>query len=281
MMDELTPDEIRFFKREGYLIKRGVLDPELMARARERKWDGAPGRMKRDDPSTWFGPFRPDEEHGEECDNCRIGFTWKYREPAGEPWIVAMLATDPAVFGWAEQLLGRREVATPERIRGIYCRLPMGDLPPRPTECHCDVTPDRLHSTPPEELLAPGLGVVGLIADIPPSGGAFTVWPGTHRVIYDLLLRTEGLARNEAYKRRIIEFNADPRVEGYGTAGDILIWHRLLAHTAGWNRSPRIQLREAVLCDYRKRKGPVPGQDQSFEDMWQKWSHEVRSLRRD
>ena len=107
------------------------------------------------------------------------------------------------------------------------------------------------------------------------------MWPGTHRVIYDLLLRTEGLARNEAYKRRIIEFNADPRVEGYGTAGDILIWHRLLAHTAGWNRSPRIQLREAVLCDYRKRKSPVPGQDQSFEDMWQKWSHEVRSLRHD
>ena len=65
-MDPLTRDEIRFFKREGYLIKRGVLDPELMARARERKWEGAPARMQKDDPTTWFGPFRPDEEHGEE-----------------------------------------------------------------------------------------------------------------------------------------------------------------------------------------------------------------------
>ena len=275
-MDALTPDEIGSFKREGYLIKRGVLDPEPMARARERKWEGAPARMKRDDPSTWLGPFRPDEEHGEECENCRIGFTWKYREPAREPWIVAMLATNPIVFGWAEQLLGRREVETPERIRGIYCRLPMGDLPPRPTECHCDVTPDRLYGTPLEELLAPGLGVlgvVGLIADTPPAGGAFTVWPGTHRIIHDLLRSTEGLA----YKRRIIEFNADPRVEGYGAAGDILIWHRLLAHTAGWNRSPRIQLREAVLCDYRRRESAVPAHNRSFEDLWQGWSHEVRS----
>ena len=169
-MNPLSRDEIRFFKREGYLIKRGVLDPELMARARERKWEGAPARMQRDDPTTWFGPFRPDEEHGEECENCRIGFTWKYREPAREPWIVAMLATNPVVFGWAAQLLGQHEVKTPERIRGIYCRLPMGDLPPRPTVCHCDVTPNRLHSTPLEKLLAPGLGVVGLIADIPPSG---------------------------------------------------------------------------------------------------------------
>ena len=32
-MSPLTPDEIRFFTREEYLIKRGVLDAELMARA--------------------------------------------------------------------------------------------------------------------------------------------------------------------------------------------------------------------------------------------------------
>ena len=51
----------------------------------------------------------------------------------------------------------------------------MGDLPPRPTVCHCDVTFDRLHDTPLEELLAPGLAWSGgLIVGIPPSAGAFT-----------------------------------------------------------------------------------------------------------
>ena len=277
-MRQLTPDEIRFFKREGYLIKRGVLDAELMARARERKWAGAPARMKRDDPGTWFGPFRADEELVEDPVNFRSGFTWKYTAPGYEPWIVAMLATNPLLLGWAEQLLGRGETEVPERIRGIYCQLPEGELPPRPTVCHCDVTPDRLHSTPLSALLAPGLGAVGLIADIPPAGGAFTVWPGTHRIIHDLLLHTEGLARNEAYQRRIIEFNADPRVESHGAAGDVLLWHRLLAHTAGWNRSSRIQLREAVLCDYRKRADALPDPDGPFEDPWQGWSSEVRSL---
>ena len=54
-MNRLSTEEISFFKREGYLIKRGVLDPDLMARARERKWDGAPDRMKPDDPTTWIG----------------------------------------------------------------------------------------------------------------------------------------------------------------------------------------------------------------------------------
>ena len=59
-MSRLTTEEIQTFKRQGYLIKRGILDPELMARARERKWAGAPPRMKKDDPTTWPGPWRPE-----------------------------------------------------------------------------------------------------------------------------------------------------------------------------------------------------------------------------
>ena len=61
-MDRLRTDEIGSFKREGYLIKRGVMDPDQMARAPEAELEGAPDRMKRDDSTTWFGPFREDEE---------------------------------------------------------------------------------------------------------------------------------------------------------------------------------------------------------------------------
>ena len=186
------------------------------------------------------------------------------------------------IFGWAQQLLGRDQVETPERIRGIYCRLPMGDLPPRPTVCHCDVTPDRLHDTPLPELLAPGLGVVGLIADIPPSGGAFTVWPGTHRIIHDLVLDTEGLARNEAYKRRIIEFNADPS-RGRPRSRRR---HPHLASPAGAHRglepvpaAPASRI--GALRLHRSARGTLPESGRSCEDMWQDWSAEVRSVAHD
>jgi len=64
-MNRLSAQEISFFKRQGYLIKKGVLDPELMRRARQRKWVGAPDRMKPDDPTTWIGPWRPEEETSE------------------------------------------------------------------------------------------------------------------------------------------------------------------------------------------------------------------------
>ena len=55
---KLTTDELRLFKRNGYLIKRKVLDPDLMERARAMLWDGAPPDRLRDDPATWVGPFR-------------------------------------------------------------------------------------------------------------------------------------------------------------------------------------------------------------------------------
>jgi len=249
-----------------------------MARARERKWEAAPERMKRDDPSTWFGPWTPEEKTSETEKDCKLGYTWKFRVPEKEEWIVRMLVANPVIVGWAEQLLGEGTFDVPERIRGIYCRLPMGDAPEEPVVCHCDVGPDQLHETPFTQLLNPGVGVVGLIAPIPPNGGAFTVWPGTHRKIYDLIINTEGLARNEAYKQRIIDFNDDRRVEGCGEAGDVLLWHRLEAHTAGHNRSEEIQLREAVLCDYGRRADPDAAPRDSYEDMWQDWSEEVCSV---
>ena len=37
-MDRLSAKEISFFKRQEYLIKKGMLDPELMRRARHRSW---------------------------------------------------------------------------------------------------------------------------------------------------------------------------------------------------------------------------------------------------
>jgi hypothetical protein len=51
-MNRLSPEEISFFKRQGYLIKKGVLDPELMRHARQRKWVGAPDQLKPAAPTT-------------------------------------------------------------------------------------------------------------------------------------------------------------------------------------------------------------------------------------
>ena len=107
-MVELTRKDIEFFKTEGYLVKRNVLNPELMERARERLWDGAPEGRKRDDPDTWIGPFTPEEENIDKSNN-RRGFRWNFREPGGEEWMVQLLATDPNVWADGGAAVRRRE----------------------------------------------------------------------------------------------------------------------------------------------------------------------------
>lgn len=60
-----------------------------------------------------------------------------------------------------------------EGVRGIYATLPDPDATDRQNHLHTDGHPFHL-------------GVVCLLDDCPPDGGAFKVWPGSHRRFYPL-----------------------------------------------------------------------------------------------
>ena len=115
-MNTLSEQEILFFKEEGYLVKRNVLDPRLMAYARERLWEAAPSQLKRDQLETWIGPF---EEKCEDKMSYRSGYRWNYRQPGGEPWMIELLPKNPSVWHMAEQLLGKGTLREPDRGGGI------------------------------------------------------------------------------------------------------------------------------------------------------------------
>ena len=258
-MLSLSADDIRFFKREGYLVKRGVLNPVLMERAREAMWAAAPPELDRGDPDTWIGPL---PKRSDEHRNYTSGYYWKFRQIGTEDWMVRLLATDPSLWSAAESLLGKGTLQRPERVRGLYCNLPEGDAPDSPRTCHLDGHPFHL-------------GVVGYIDRVPPLGGGFKVWAGSHRrFYYDYHCRygnrpTANLEEDLAY------YNRRPCVEIDGEAGDVVFWHHRLGHGSGHNRSRRI--RQAVFHDYLKKdldekvEAPLP------EDMWEDWSEEVRT----
>ena len=138
-MIKLSNEEIEFFKEEGYLIKRKVMNEDLMVQARNRLWEKAPPELDSNNPDTWIGPIK--EYH--ERDDCKGDdgklFRWYYRSIGDEGWIVRMLATDPSILYMVEQILGKGNIQTPDRIRGIYCTLPEGNTPPRPVirPLHC------------------------------------------------------------------------------------------------------------------------------------------------
>ena len=257
---KLTANDIAFFKREGYLIKRGVLDPELTAMARDRLWDDPPPSLKRDDPDTWVGPV-VEEEESDDRNNYKKGFRWQYRAPGREEWMVQLLAKNPSIWAMAEQFLGKGQLTEPTGIRGIYCTLPYGDEPERPTGCHVDAHPFHL-------------GVVGYIDEVPENGGGFCVWPGSHLEFYPTFVTRYKRDATDEYEKVRERLSEEAPVDCWGSAGDILFWHHRIGHMAGHNRSR--QIRQAVLYDYVKTDVEATQDLPPLDDMWLDWSEEVQ-----
>ena len=137
-----------------------------------------------------------------------------------------------------------------EGIRGIYATLPTTEEQGAPaTGAHTDGHPFML-------------SVVGLIDDCPEDGGAFTVWPGSHRRLYPVfpmqydqaripfyehMPSFKGIIHPQAYHDELENILQDTSpVDCHGKAGDIVLWHHRLVHAASTNHSGII--RQAVLA---------------------------------
>ncbi|MCY4112319.1 MAG: phytanoyl-CoA dioxygenase family protein [Chloroflexi bacterium] len=115
----LTTDQIAQFKREGFLVLPGVVDPELCRQARDQMWDTIAQyrpSMRRDDPSTWT-PIS-DEENASYTREVTGGDP--YFGGGGHRFYIRNGAEDllldigaRVVWDVAEQLLGEGEVVYP------------------------------------------------------------------------------------------------------------------------------------------------------------------------
>ena len=120
-IEPLIADQIAQFKRDGFLILRGVLDPELCRQARDDMWDVIQTRlprMKRDNPSTWE-PIT-DEESAKLRAMQPEGGGEPYLSGGGHQVVIRngaselMLNLAPrALWRVAEQLLGEGTVVWP------------------------------------------------------------------------------------------------------------------------------------------------------------------------
>lgn len=251
----LSTEEIRFFRDNGFLIKRQVLKPHLMAKAQEVFWAKAPAQLQPDDPATWIGPFA-EEHHLNDGTDYRGGYRWNLRHIGDTPWMMDLIPRDPDIVAMAEQLLGTGQLRPPRRTRGIYTTIPRGDD---------DFEPDHLHV----DEHAFHLGIVGYLGDVVPNGGGFRVWPSSHRWFYYVFESQYKPGRNEAYNRVRSFFETQPSLECTGQAGDIVFWHHRLAHMAGRNHSRF--LRQAVLYDFTRADLEVAQEDPPQANMWRDW----------
>jgi hypothetical protein len=116
-IDRLTPEEVAFFKANGYLVKENALDPALVKRARELWWSKCPSpHVRQDDPASWIGGFAEDPKlealkaAGTQSNHVS-GLSWGCRDVGGSEEFLEMLPR--AVWGAAEQLCGAGTLVYP------------------------------------------------------------------------------------------------------------------------------------------------------------------------
>ena len=267
-MELLTPAEVATFKGEGYVIKRQLLEPALMARARDEMGQHFDAKLAGADWEPWMG-FR------------------SHMPVDDKPWLVDMVPGNATVFGIVEQLLGRGMVApVGSTVRGVNCNLPLGLLAPHPAAGGGQgVRIDNLHV----DAHPFNLGIVAYFDDVDPGGGGFTVAPQSHRRLwqtmelqYDTLQRaaseftTEGQHHSHAYSQvlQAMQHELGGGVEITGKAGDCIFWHHRIAHGAGANRSRRI--RAACLHDFCRTDLQLCRERAPAADMWVDWGDAVR-----
>jgi len=303
----LSGEQIGFFKHNGYLIVPGALDIAACAAARDRLWRSLPPvtELVRENPATHTGPFA-DAERSLDALDVRDGYRWQVRHFGTEAWLIDLVFS-PRMQSIAECLLGEGSLRTPiidgspmgtqgaawpggpvdpaldnDGVRGIYCTLPYGTKPREPDSAHTDGHPFNL-------------GIVGLINDVPPDGGGFKVWPGSHRRLYPTfamrydqpripyyshLPSHKGILHTDSYLAELAQLQADTRpVDCHGQCGDVVFWHHRLAHMAGHNYSSVI--REAVLYDFCKTDLDQRRLDPAGGDMWRDFSPAVQAATED
>ena len=301
MHELLSPEELCFFKKYGYLIRKRALDRVACEAALERMWQTAPASIKRDDPATWR-PI-PDEEASDDPLLVLQQTRWQLRGAATEQALIDLVFKRPLV-SWAEQLLGVGTLRAPkvggrpmgswgpawpggpvdpqlgEGVRGIYATLP--------SEPGAQRQPDQLHT----DGHPFHLGVVCLLDNSPAEGGAFKIWPGSHQRFYPLfpmqydqaripfyehLPSHKGIIHPPEYLEEVERVEADtPAVDCYGEQGDVVFWHHRLGHMAGHNYAEPPTIRQALLYDYCKTELDTMRLDPPQQDMWRDWGDELK-----
>ncbi len=274
----LKPHEVSFFKQNGYIVKRQILDPDLMKKNIDLTWEKLPDSLERTNPETWKGIV---------TDSCktlslaqRRGHV-KLRECIhSNDLLINLLPRNPVIRGVLEQLLGEgKAIPKDDRARGVYPIFPYPKSKYILELKHVRLLKDafaNFHYDRHEYQIA----TMGYLDDVLPGGGGLYVWPKSHRLMYRAFNSRSNNEPNILLPLVRSIYRLRRPVEIHGRAGDVIFFHQRLLHRASTNYTQRI--RYAILCDfyskdfkqaldYSKREGKrdtVP----RGKNMWEGWN---------
>jgi hypothetical protein len=245
----LTGKQKRTFKRNGFLVIPDCVDITVCQKAVNVIWETVPEQAN--DPATWEGQDP--------------------RYLLGRPNGLELTTTQPfekllrAVYSYAEALVGKETLASPTWAPDIPClhagqtlgshewiqnhegmvepilRYPEANTTEawEPNIPHIDGAPGGLSDT--ANFLPFSIGLTVYLESVPPQGGGFTVWPGSHRTMTEFF---ESTSFGEYLEQpdQLADFNLGHPFEIAGEQGTVVLWHPALAHAGSKNHSQQVRM---------------------------------------
>ena len=258
--EPLAAREIDFFVENGFLVKRGLLASESLASALRRVWEyladnvpmaGGASAPAPDDPGSWrdpqWAPMPKAETSGfyeGRQRSVHARETVKLHDLGSADFIVDLLPNNAAVRTLATLLLGENLRAS-ERTRGVYAVFPT--TVPAGAAGRARRTNTALG--PHTDRVCQQLNVCAYLDDVPPRNGGFTLYPGSHKVMFRTHREASNWSPLPSFRdtvRRVVR-DIEP-VELAGQAGDVIFWHGRTVHSAGIHTGDRI--RWALFGDF-------------------------------
>ena len=295
--------EIDFFRENGFIVKKGLLDPLRLESAMEKIWshmlervpvlDGTDWALSRDDRATWinpqWAPMPPHPESGPYQGRQPIehyGRTVKLHDIGNADYLLDLLPNDPNVRAIAEAILGEDLLAS-VRTRGVYALFPTRN-PSDPTG------KKRLSGAslgPHTDQVCQQLNACAYLDEVKPRNGGFTLYPGSHKLMFQAHRYESNWSPLPSFRdvlRKVAE-----EIEPYelvADKGSVIFWHGRMVHSSGVHIGNDI--RWALFADFTQNREVMSdeehrrlGQFEWFKntklfrddwpasgDMWRNWN---------
>ena len=273
----LSPEEIAQFREQGYIIKRGLIPPEVFEPFHALWWQQPPivnAGVNENDPRTWVAPGKhwPPDQRWSTADNWmgegawprdedarrgaeageRVGRlphkltqdiandVWRWHGIGHDPDFVNATTAHPNVLHMAEALMGG-PVKRPHRNRGIYSIFPR------------DPEGDESNLGPHMDANMTELMVVTYMSRIGPRQGGFTIFPTSPQRLYPTSEQAYNWVATDASRDAMDAIKQDVvPLEFVGEPGDVLFAHALMVHSAGIHEGDNIRM--AVIQDMNRSR---------------------------
>ena len=259
--DTVSKAEIEFFKENGFLFKSGLIDRSAAAAALDQAWDalikavppreGGIWTLRREDRESWRAPkwpaLPPADTSGPFEGRQRTavhGRTVKMHEIGSEEFLLDLVPNNPNIRDIARVLLANN-LKTSERTRGIYALFPSEYMTTEELAKRLDGSSLGPHT----DRVCQQLNVCAYLDDVPPRSGGFTVYPGSHRIMFNAHRFEANWSPADLFSDALREVvSTITPVEFVGDQGDVIFWHGRTVHSAGIHIGDSI--RWAVFADF-------------------------------